>query len=151
MPIVRTYSCPECFHFMRVTLTVDQVDDPPPECPACATRPSMSQEFSAPAIVGKNHVRARDVALAIAEQDYGLADISERVCSYGEKPAVRYKDTSPTGGNAPSASWSMARENLEAAVAIGRQTRLKHGSSLDIIKEMPDLIEISKKRSARIW
>ena len=136
---------------MRVTLTMDQVDDPPQECERCAAHPTTSQQFSAPAIVGKNHVRAKDVALAIAEQDYGLEDMSERACSYGEKPAVRYKDTSPTGGKENSAYWNTARENLEAAVSIGRQTRLKYGSGLDVIKEMPDLIEISKKRSARIW
>ena len=35
MPIVRTYACPECNHYMRVTLSMEQADDPPPDCPRC--------------------------------------------------------------------------------------------------------------------
>jgi hypothetical protein len=58
-------------------------------------------------------------------------------------------------------SWSIAREALElgemfeAAVASGRQTRLKYGSGLDVLQAnlksgaQPDLIELSKRKSPR--
>jgi hypothetical protein len=52
--------------------------------------------------------------------------------------------------------WGIAREVLEAAVAGGRQTRLKYGSGLDVLQAnlksgaQPDLIELSKRRSPRV-
>jgi hypothetical protein len=52
--------------------------------------------------------------------------------------------------------WGIAREALEAAVAGGRQTRLKYGSGLDVLQAnlksgaQPDLIELSKRRSPRV-
>jgi hypothetical protein len=42
-------------------------------------------------------------------------------------------------------------------MAAGRQTRLKHGSGLDILQANlksgvePDLIEVSKRRAMRVW
>jgi hypothetical protein len=47
-------------------------------------------------------------------------------------------------------SWDIARELLEAAVADGRQTRLKYGSGLDVLQALPKLIELSKRRSPRV-
>lgn len=96
-------------------------------------------------------MRAKDLALAIAEQDYGVADMDDEGCRDGGRPGVRYKDDLRSGGSERSSSWASSREALEAAVAIGRQTRLQHGSALDTIKKMPDLVAESKKRSMRIW
>jgi hypothetical protein len=53
--------------------------------------------------------------------------------------------------------WGFASEALEAAVAIGRQSRLTYGSGLDVLHDnltsgaQPDLIELSKRRSPRVW
>jgi len=59
---------------------------------------------------------------------------------------VRFKDGSPD-----TSSWAAPGAALAQAVAVGRETRLRHGSGLDIIKTMPDLIELSKRRSMRVW
>lgn len=138
MPIIRTYGCPRCGHFLEVTLTAEQWDSPAPECPACAAR-QMQQEFKAPGIVGSPRSKAVKLAETIAEQDYGVTNITSR--GEGERPKVSYK----RGDSSPSA-WGVTGDALEAAVAQGRQTRQKYGSSLDIIKSMPDLIEESKNR-----
>jgi hypothetical protein len=67
---------------------------------------------------------------------------------------VRYKDTS---GTIPASQWTAAQETLQAAVASGRQTRLKHGSGLDVLQSNlksgaePDLIEKSKQRMIKLW
>jgi hypothetical protein len=55
-----------------------------------------------------------------------------------------------TDHRALPSSWSLPREVFEAAVAGGGQTRLKYGSGLDLLKELPDLIELSKQRSPRV-
>ena len=53
--------------------------------------------------------------------------------------------------------WGIAREALEAAIASGRQTSLKYGSGLNVRLDnlksgaAPDLIELSKRRAARVW
>ena len=86
----------------------------------------------------------------IAERDYHVSDMTgvASTTREGDRQKVRYKDQGPKTN---SAAWTDGREAIEAAIATGRDTRLKYGSSLDAIKEMPDLIEISKRRSARIW
>ena len=73
----------------------------------------------------------------------------------GVKNKVRYKDQ-PT--RLDQAHFIAAnREMLETAAALGRETRLKHGSGLDVLQSalksgaQPDLIEISKRRSMRIY
>ena len=140
--ILRTYLCADCNHTMTVELRSDQWNEPPPICPVCDQQ-QMGQHFKPPAIGGSHRARATDLALDIAEKDYGVADIK------GNKegpPTVRYKDTGPS-----TSSWGVHSEALSQAVALGRQTRLQHGSSLDVIKAMPDPIEASKRRSARIW
>jgi hypothetical protein len=67
---------------------------------------------------------------------------------------VTYKDQ---GTKVSGQQWTGNREAIEAAAAIGRQTRMQHGSGLDILQkalksgDQPDLIEISKRRSMRVW
>jgi hypothetical protein len=148
MPIVRTYACAECNHFMRVTLTAEQVDDPPPECPQCAAT-GMSQEFYAPGILGSKKSKAVALAEDIAARDYNVADMTGVVSTTreGDRQKVRYKDQNKQHG----ATWEGNREMLETAIAVGRGTRKQYGSGLDVIKQMPDLIAISKGRSTRIW
>ena len=143
MPIVRSYGCPDCGHVMDVTLTMKQVNRKPPECPVCSER--TNQIFKPVALGGS--LRARAVALAqdIAAKDYGVADF--QVDSHeGSTPKVRYKDQS-----APPAQWGASREVIEGAIAMGREDRLKHGSALDLIKQEPDLIAISKQRAMKVW
>ena len=141
--ILRTYGCEQCNHMMTVELRADQWDQEPPECPACSN--VTYQEFRAPGIVGSVRSKAAALALDIAEKDYGVADI-QADGKEGGTPKVRFKD-----GAGGASSWGTSGGALEQAVALGRQTRLQHGSSLDIIKGMPDLIAESKKRSTRIW
>jgi sarcosine oxidase delta subunit len=135
---------------MDVTLTMDQVDKPAPECPMCAQR--TQQEFKPVALGGSNYARARKVAEDIAEKDYHVADMSE-IKRQGDQRKVRYKDQSATS----SSSWGIAQETLASAISAGRQSRLQHGSGLDILQANlksgaePDLIEISKRRSMKIW
>jgi hypothetical protein len=132
---------------MRVTLESSQWDAPPPECPQCAADP-MQQEFKAPGIVGSHRARAVALAEDIAEKDYGVADIS-MTRRQGDKSKVRYKDDTRKAG---ASGWGgINPEALESAVALGRQTRMQHGSPLDIIKTMPDYIANSKKSSIKVW
>lgn len=153
MPIVRTYGCGECGHFMDVTLSMDQVDDPPPECPHCATR--TFQEFRPVAIGGSTVGKAVALAETIAHEDYGVADITHDT-RHGGTPKVRYKDQ---GTPAQASTWGAAHASLEQAVAMGRQTRLANGgfSGVDTLQRMlkdgsqPDLIEASKRRAMRVW
>ena len=144
MPIVRTYACPDCGHFLEVTLAMADWDAPPPECPRCAVQ--TRQEFTPVAIGGSHRARAVKIAEEIAAKDYNVADMN--VEGYeGVRNKVRYKDqTSRNAGN-----WGAGGAALQNALALGRKTRLEHGSGLDVIKTMPDLIQESKKRSARIW
>lgn len=164
MPITRTYHCPECNHRWELVLSADQWDDPPPSCSACDALETQ-QVFKPPAIVGAaGGARAQAAAIAqeIAATDYNVANmhIGNRE---GDRNKVTYKDTRPDGV-APS-SWTgpqakqmqIGQEALQSVLALGRETRLRHGSGLDVLQQtlatgdMPDLIEQSKKRSARIW
>lgn len=141
--ILRTYGCADCNHMMTVELTATQWDQAPPECPKCAG--ATYQEFRPPGIGGSIRAKATDLALDIASNDYGVADIQADGKPEG-RPKVRFKDQTST----PS-SWGVHSEALATAVSLGRQTRLQHGSGLDIIKGMPDLIQASKRRSMRVW
>jgi putative FmdB family regulatory protein len=153
MPIARSFQCPECFHRIEVMLEAAQWDDPPPSCPECDRR-EMQQQFKPVAIGGSNYARANAIAEDILENDYHVGNI-QRDRHEGMKPKVSYKDQTSTV--APSTWNAIGREALENAVAVGRQTRLNFGSGLDVLQSnlksgaQPDLIEISKKRSARIW
>jgi hypothetical protein len=72
----------------------------------------------------------------------------------GDVTKTRYKDTSST---VPASTWTAAQETLQAAVAAGRQSRLKYGSGLDVLQAniksgaQPDLIEASKRRMIKLW
>lgn len=158
MPIRRTYQCPECFHRMEVELPGDRWNAPPPDCPRCNAydlREPMQQEFKPFAIAGSHYAKASAMAEDIITNDYHAADF-QRDHREGSTPTVRYKDEKI---DLPKAAWGtgMGREALESALSIGRRTRLEFGSGLDILQQnlksgvQPDLIEVSKKRSARIW
>jgi putative FmdB family regulatory protein len=152
MPIVRTYACEDCNHLMDVVLSMDQVDDPPPPCPMCAQRP-MRQEFKPIAIGGSVSSRAHAIAEDIAANDYhvGDMDVGRKM---GDVTKVRYKDQN---SHVPASTWTAAQETLEHAVAVGRQSRLKYGSGLDVLQSNlksgaePDLIENSKRRMIKLW
>lgn len=151
MPIVRTYACETCFHIVEVTLTAEQWDRTAPECPACSAR-QMRQEFKPVAIGGSPIARAIKTAEDIAEKDYHVADMTAVGSIKEGRPKVRYKDQT---GN--ESTWGVASETLAAAISAGKETRMQYGSGLDILQSNlksgaePDLIEISKRRSARIW
>jgi len=154
MPIVRTYACEACGGFLEVTLSMDQVDAPPPDCPHCAEQ--THQEFKPIAIRGTeagHRDRAVKLAQDIAEKDYGVADYKSdgRV---GGRGKVRYKDQKKANPH----QWGVAQEALQTAITLGRQTRLQHGGDgLDILQRalkdgtQPDLIEQSKKRAIKVW
>lgn len=142
--ILRTFGCDQCNHMMTVELRSDQWDAEPPECPICAG--GTHQEFVAPGIVGSTRARATDLALDIAEKDYGVADLHSPNRE-GETPKVRFKDQAKENAS----SWGVHSEALATAASLGRQVRLQHGSGLDIIKTMPDLIQLSKQRSMKVW
>jgi hypothetical protein len=152
MPVIRTYACPTCNHMMDVVLTMEQVDDPPPECPACERRERMHQEFKPVNIGGSKITKAGDLTEDILQNDYHVADMSRPY--EGEKRKVRYKDQVAAY---PSSHWQMAQGVLEGAIAAGRQMRVKHGSGLDVLQAnlksgaQKDLIEISKQRSVKVW
>lgn len=152
MPIVRTYACERCGNFLTVTLpTLDHADDPAPECPHCSI--ATVQEFRPFAIGGSTKVRAADLAQTIAHEDYGVADI-EVDHRHDSVPKVRFKDQGTPG---QASAWGASGAMLEQAISIGRDTRMRHGSGLDILQNalkdgtQPDLIEASKRRSMRIW
>jgi len=145
--ILRSYMCEDCGHLLEVELRSDQWDAEPPMCPHCAAR--THQEFKAPAIGGSVRSRATDMALDIAHNDYNVADISEARSEQGSVPKVRYRDAS---ADEQRSSWGTAAPAaLAQAVQLGRQTRLQYGNGLDVIKTMPDLIQLSKARSAKVW
>lgn len=147
--INRTYGCEDCGFQMTVELRSDQWDQPPPDCPRCSM--ATQQEFIPPAIGGSLRAQATAMAMDIAERDYGVADI-QTGGREGSTPQVRYRD----GPRNPS-SWGAQMGALQTAVALGRENRLKYGSGLDVLQQalksgdQPDIIDISKRRSARLW
>jgi hypothetical protein len=154
MPIVRTYGCPDCGNFLEVWLTLEQSEDPPPNCPHCARR-AMQQEFKPVAITGSLNARANALTEKILDEDYGVADI-KRDHRKESTPTFRYKDQ---GTPTQASTWGAAGAMLETAVAVGRQTRMSNGgfSGVDTLQamlksgEQPDLIEVSKRRSMKVW
>ena len=165
MPIIKTYACPACNHFLEVTLTAEQWDDPPPSCPECDRR-EMQQEFKPFAIGGSASAQAHRIAEDIASNDYHVADMNV-THHEGITPSVRYKDPDfvvqarrvakqADSGVSPSA-WGQSNASVEQAIAIGRQTRLNYGSGLDILQHNiktgaePDLIANSKRNLIKIY
>ena len=160
MPIVRTYGCENCGYVMDVTLTMDQVDDAPPDCPRCIVaydgfKEPMQQEFKPIAIGGSNVARANKLTEDILANDYGVANL-QRDNREGSTPKVRYRDQ---GNPAQTSTWGATGAMLEQAVSMGRQTRMANGglSGVDTLQAMlksgqqVDLIEASKKRSMKVW
>jgi hypothetical protein len=156
MPIVRTYGCNDCGHFIEVTLTMEQVDDPPPDCPRCAA--VTQQEFKPIAIGGSVVGKAVKLAETIAAEDYGVADMQHDT-RRGGTPKVRYKDQGTALQQQQMSTWGSPGNMLSEAVAIGRQTRMANGgySGVDTLQamlksgEQPDLIEASKRRAMKVW
>jgi hypothetical protein len=146
--------CPECAHRMEVILTADEWNQPPPSCEMCDAR-QMNQEFKPPAIGGSVRARAGRIAEDIIANDYNVANFTSdrRVGGTGK---VRYKDETP---NLPQANWqSIApghQSMLETAISIGKANRGRDG--LNILQRnlrngvQPDLIEVSKRRSIKVW
>lgn len=158
MPIRRTYACPDCGHFVEVELALEDYDAPPPECPNCSGY-EMEQEFKPFAIGGSPRSKAVALAEKIAEEDYNVADMKVEG-KEGGTPKVRYKDVTGQAkqmlDSTALSSWGIAPGAMELAVAHGRNTRLKHGSGLDVLQHNiknghePDLIEISKRRAIKV-
>lgn len=148
--IIRTYGCEGCGHMIEVALTADQWNAEPPDCPQCSTQ--TYQEFKPPAIGGSLIGRATALAHTIAAEDYGVADIQS---SSRSGRTVRYKDQ---GADAiPASSWAAAGGQLQQAIALGRETRIKYGSGLDVLQgalksgAQRDLIADSRRRSIKTW
>ena len=152
MPIVRTYACPECNNFIEVTLNADQWEAPPPSCPVCDAH-EMQQEFRPVAIGGSLRSKASKIAEDIIEKDYNVADFKAEG-KEGHSAKVRYKDQTPAD---MKSTWTAATSTIEAAIATGRETRLKYGSGLDVLQhalktgQQPDLLAESKKRMIKVW
>ena len=152
MPIVRTYQCIECFHRVELTLSAEEWDNPPPACPRCSV--ITQQEFKPFAIGGSVSGKANAITEDILANDYHVADIKREGRQQGT-PSVRYKDAATVP--AQSGSWGATNQALEQAVVLGRQSRLQHGSGLDILQANlksgaePDLIANSKRRAIRIY
>jgi hypothetical protein len=85
-------------------------------------------------------------ATEIATEDMGVADFKVHP-KYGVEN-VRYKD-------APK--WTGLDANMAQAMAVNRQDRINFGTGLEVLQHnlktgvQPDLIEASKRRSARVW
>lgn len=148
---------------MKVTLTAEQWDVPAPNCPRCnawdLSNP-MQQEFKPVAIGGSTYAKARAVAEDIAAKDYGVADLQWRKDrEVSQATPHRLRDETPqTIAAATGSQWGVTGEALQQAVALGRETRLKHGGSgLDMLQRalkdgtQPDLIEASKRRAIKVW
>jgi hypothetical protein len=156
MPIVRTYGCGSCGHFIEVTLAMEQADDPPPGCPRCAT--ITQQEFKPVAIGGSTVGKAVKLAETIAHEDYGVADMQHDT-RQGGTPKVRYKDQGTALQQQQISSWGAPGNILSEALTLGRQTRMANGgySGVDTLQamlksgEQPDLIEASKRRAMKVW
>ena len=152
MPILRTYMCPDCAMHLEVTLSADEWEAPPPDCPRC--NGMTHQDFKPIAIGGSVAGRAAKMAETIATEDYHVADMNVTAKGQGDVPSVRYKDT--TSSVLPSTWGSANQEMLEGAASLGRETRLRYGNGLDVLQHalktgsQPDLIEISKRRSMRV-
>ena len=160
MPIVRTYACGDCGHFLEVTLALEQWDAAPPDCPHCLVHSNMKQEFKPVAITGSPAARARALAEDIAEKDYHVADMSWRNSTdHFQATPHRLRDETPQSvASSTGSNWGVTGEALQQAVSLGREVRLKHGGSgLDMLQRalkdgtQPDLIEASKRRAMKVW
>jgi hypothetical protein len=159
MPVVRTYGCNTCGHFLDVRYESFEEAQAAeallaPECPHCIN--SMQREYKPVAIGGSTVGKAVALAETIASEDYHVADINHDT-RRGGTPKVRYRDQSPASFT-PS-TWGTSGNMMDTAIAIGRQTRMENGgqSGLDVLQQalktgaQPDLIEASKRRAMKVW
>ena len=149
--ILRTYECTDCGYRLEVEVDSSEWDSfEAPSCAVCAQ--ATAQSFKPFAITGSNHRRAVDIAQTIAHEDYGAADINRVYAD--APPEVRYRRNEPT--NLPAAGWDPGM--LAGAIATGRADRIANGpNGMEILQaglssgKIPDLIEASKQRSAKVW
>ena len=120
----------------------------------------MAQEFKPVAVGGSTYARARAIAEDVASRDYGVADMQWRKDrEVAQGTPHRLKDETPSSvAAATGSSWGVTGEALQQAIALGRETRLKHGGSgLDMLQRgladgtQPDLIAASKRRAMKVW
>jgi hypothetical protein len=145
--------CADCGHGLEVTLRADQWQEPAPVCPVCEAH-EMDQEFRPVAIGGSHRAKAVAIAEDIIDKDYGVADFKAEGRE-GGRAKVRYKDATVSN---PS-NWITVDGNAQfaTAAALGRQTRQQFGDGLDVLQAnlrsgaQPDLIEVSKRRSMKVW
>jgi hypothetical protein len=113
----------------------------------------MQQEFKPPAIGGSVRMRAAKITEDIVARDYNVADMQRD--RRGGAPKVRYKDETPSSLPATWQGAAGQRSMLETAISIGKAHRGRDG--LDILQRnlasgaQPDLIEMSKRRSIKVW
>ena len=145
--------CPECANRIEVALSAEQWDAPPPSCLVCDAR-EMNQEFKTPAIGGSHMSRAAAITESIIANDYGVSNVT--LDRKGGPNKIEYKDQSNSLVN--GGAWAGQRAMLEQAISIGKSNRREFGmDGLDILKRnlasgaQPDLIEVSKKRSIKVW
>lgn len=178
MGIVRTFACAVCNHYLEVTLAFEDWDAPPPECPRCNVAREMNQDFKPFGIGGSARARATALAEEIAATDYAVADMQVDNREGGVPTQLRYQDRTKDllrgqvsaeamriAGEAlrnnprptqPS-KWGADSAAMQTAIAYGRETRLRYGNGLDVLHGMlksgdqPDLIEMSKRRSMKVW
>jgi hypothetical protein len=94
---------------------------------------------------------ARTVKLARrASRTSPLKWRSNLIVAFRGDVRVEFAGKNTDQGRALPSSWSLPREVFEAAVAGGRQTRLKYGGGLDLLQAQPELIELLKRRSPRV-
>lgn len=155
MPIVRSYMCGDCGHMFSEMLSYSQVDQEPPDCPRCSS--ATEQEFKPVAVHGVaagNREQARKIAEDIATNDYGVQNMNVKPYE-GETPKVQYKQDTT---NPERSAWvGPGAETIAGALREGRAMRQQYGSGLDVLARnletgaQPDLIELSKRRSMKVW
>lgn len=157
MPIARSFMCQDCGHHLEVILSASEWDSPAPDCPECARR-QMAQEFK-PVAIGGSHVgRAAALVEDIMRNDYQVADYKSDGRA-GGRGKVRYRDqTEAPTPHQVAAAQAAAAGVLNTAISLGRETRLRHGGNgLDMLHralrsgDQPDLIEMSKRRSMKVY
>lgn len=94
MRVVRLYRCVQCGTKFRRTLPFGA---PEPPCPTCLHEPPpIPQRIAAPAITGTK-AKAIDIAWDIANKDYGLTDMNDRL----REGDTAYKPPPERPANAP--------------------------------------------------
>lgn len=161
MPIVRSWVCPKCNHYIEMTLTAEQWDIEAPDCPrGCQT---MDQEFTPPAIGGSAIGKAHAIAEKIAREDYNVTNLRTSPSRSG--PRATYKDemmgharvNDRNWGPDPPSTWGSTGLAMSQAMAFGKDLRHNFGNGLDVLQAtlksgaQPDLLETSKRMAVQQW